>query len=278
MAASATARLRELERRITKTARDRGTTAARLRRLVGFTVVCETLAEAVAQGIIPIFFVKGGVAIELRLGLLARATRDLDIGLCAPPAELLAFFDRALTVGFADFRLRRRGEARVLRNGAIALEISVEYLERPWATVDVDLSAATADSETDGVPPIDLAEFGLTVPRSVPCLAIPAQIAQKIHALTEPEPRGKENPRARDVLDVLLLVERTGVDPAAISEACRRVFADRAVHDWPITSFEFPAAWHGILAELAREVNFGTQDTQVIERQFNEYLAKLKAE
>lgn len=105
MAASATARLRELERRITKTARDRGTTAARLRRRVGFTVVCETLAEAVAQGIIPIFFVKGGVAIELRLGLLARATRDLDIGLCAPPAELLAFFDRALT------RSRRRDDS-----------------------------------------------------------------------------------------------------------------------------------------------------------------------
>ncbi|MHB8146045.1 MAG: nucleotidyl transferase AbiEii/AbiGii toxin family protein [Vulcanimicrobiaceae bacterium] len=83
-----------------------------MRRLVGFAVLCETLSEAAARDIIPVFFVKGGVAIELRLGLLARATRDLDIGLCAPPNELLPLFDSALDVGFGDFRLRRRGEAR----------------------------------------------------------------------------------------------------------------------------------------------------------------------
>ena len=59
-------------------------------------MLCETLSEAAARGIIPIFFVKGGVAIELRLGLLARATRDLDIALCAPPNQLLPLFDSAL--------------------------------------------------------------------------------------------------------------------------------------------------------------------------------------
>jgi hypothetical protein len=169
--ASQSDRRRALERRITNVAKERGTTAAR--------------------GIIPAFFVKGGVAIEWRLGLLARATRDFDIGLSATPNELLPLFDSALDVGFGDFRLRRRGEARALNNGALALEIAVEYLARPWATVDVDLTSATLDWETDSVPPIALAELGLESPRSVPCLAVPAQIAQKIHALTEFEPRGR---------------------------------------------------------------------------------------
>lgn len=275
MAPSQRDRRRELERRITNTARERGTTAARLRRLVGFAVLCETLAEALARGAIPVFFVKGGVAIELRLGLLARATRDLDIGLCAPPAELLPLFDAALDVGFGDFRLRRRGEAQVLDNGAVALEISVEYLGRPWATVDVDLASATPDIETDSVSPIQLAELGLESPRSVPCLAIPTQIAQKIHALTEPEPRGRPNPRARDVLDVLLLVQRAEIDNAAVATACKRIFAERASHTWPISSFAFPPAWHAILAELAREVRYDTDDPATIEQRFNSYLASL---
>lgn len=275
MPASQSDQRRELERRITNAAKERGTTAARLRRLVGFAVLCETLSEAVARGIIPVFFVKGGVAVELRLGLLARATRDLDIGLCAPPNELLPLLDSALDVGFGDFGLRRRGEARALENGAVALEIAVVYLGRPWATVDVDLASATLDWETDSVPPIALAELGLESPRSVPCLAIPAQIAQKIHALTEPEPRGRPNPRARDVLDVLLLVQLVETDDAAVRAACERVFAERAGHVWPISSFAFPAAWHGILTELAREVHYDTDDTSVIERRFNSYLTSL---
>jgi len=268
-------RRRALERRITNAAKERGTTAARLRRLVGFAVLCETLSEAVARGIIPIFFVKGGVAVELRLGLLARATRDLDIGLCAPPNELLPLLDSALDVGFGDFGLRRRGEARALENGAVALEIAVVYLGRPWATVDVDLASATLDWETDSVPPIALAELGLASPRSVPCLAIPAQIAQKIHALTEPEPRGRPNPRARDVLDVLLLVQLVETDDAAVRAACERVFAERAGHAWPISSFAFPAPWHRILTELARDVHYDTDDASVIERRFNSYLTTL---
>lgn len=275
MPASQSERRRALERRITTLSKERGTTAARLRRLVGFSVLCETLSEAAARGVIPFFFVKGGVAIELRLGLLARATRDLDIGLCAPPAELLPFFDAALEVGFGDFRLRRRGEARALDNGALALEISIEYLGRPWATVDVDLSPAIADVETDPVPPIALTELGLESPRFVPCLAVPAQIAQKIHALTEPEPRGRPNPRARDVLDVLLLAQRPEVDPSAIRAACERIFAERAAHTWPVSSFTFPPGWHGILTELAREVRYDTDDVVIIEQRFNSYLARL---
>jgi hypothetical protein len=97
--ASQSERRRALERRITSAAKERGTTTARLRRLVGFAVLCETLSEAAARGVIPIFFVKGGVAIELRLGLLARATRDLDIGLCAPPTELCKLSIRPLRSG-----------------------------------------------------------------------------------------------------------------------------------------------------------------------------------
>lgn len=275
MPASQSDRRRALERRITNGAKERGTTAARLRRLIGFAVLCETLSEAVARGVIPVFFVKGGVAIELRLGLLARATRDLDIGLCAPPNQLLPLFDSALDVGFGDFRLRRQGEARALENGALVLEIAVEYLGRPWATVDVDLASATLDWETDSVLPIALADVGLESPRSVPCLAVPAQIAQKIHALTEPEPRGRPNPRARDVLDVLLLVQRLEIDSTAVRAACERVFAERASHAWPIASFVFPTAWHGILTELAREVRYDTDDASVIEERFNSYLATL---
>ena len=273
---SAATRSRNLERRIQRLAEERGTTPARLRRLVGFAVLCETLAEAAAQGVIPLFFVKGGVAIELRLGLAARATRDLDVGLCVEPKELLPVFDRALTVGFGDFTLHRRGEARTLDNGAHSLEVSLQYLRRPWSTVDVDLASARMDSRTDTVLPIALENLGLTRPRPVLCLALTEQVGQKLHALTEPMPRGRPNARARDVLDVLLLDARLGLDPVAVSHACARIFAERNVHSWPIVRFSFPLEWTPILTELSSQAAYDTTDIAVIETRFNTFLGRLQ--
>jgi len=78
------------------------------------------------------------------------------------------------------------------------------------------------------------------------------------------------------VLDVLLLVQRAELDSAAVRTACERVFAERATHAWPIRAFIFPSAWHGILAELAREVHYDTNDVSAIEQRFNSYLASLE--
>jgi hypothetical protein len=248
-------------------------TPARLRRLVGFAVVCEALSEAVSRGVIPLFLVKGGAAIELRLGLLARATRDLDIGLCAPVAELLSVFDRALSVGFNDFQFRRKGAARVIGNDVFGLEVAVDYLGRPWATIPVDLGPATQDAQTESVPPISLRELGLTEPRGVPCPAIAEQVAQKVHALSEPYTEGRTNPRARDILDILLLVQRANVEFSAVRVSCERIFAERATHPWPIFNFVFPLDWTVTLGNLARDAGYETDDVRVIALRFNDFLA-----
>jgi len=272
---SPTVRRSALERRITRAAVERGTTPARLRRLIGFTVLCEVLAEAQYRGILPLFFIKGGVAIELRLGLVSRATRDIDIGLCAPPETLIPVLDEALAIGFDDFHLRRRSAARVLENGIHRLEIALDYLDRPWATIAVDLGPATEDSETDVVPPLDLRDIELATEHAVPCLGVHEQIAQKMHALTEPTPYGQPNPRARDVLDILLLIDHLAIKLDDVRIACERIFAGRATHPWPVHVFTFPPSWSAILAQIAREIGYDTDQSSVIQRRFNDLLGRL---
>jgi hypothetical protein len=112
-------------------------------------------------------------------------------------------------------------------------------------------------------------------PRAVPCLSLTEQVAQKIHALTEPGPRGRVNMRARDVLDVLLLDARLLLDTEAITQACVIIFAQRATHEWPILRFSFPSEWDAMLAEFVRQVNYDTSDVGVIEKRFNTFLARL---
>lgn len=106
---------------------------------------------------------------EIRLGLAARATKDLDIGLCLPSEDVLAAFDTTLAaIGYAGFRLRRRGEAILRDNGARKLQVRLEYLENAFATIDVDLAPASPETETDRIEPFMLADLGLAAPRAVP--------------------------------------------------------------------------------------------------------------
>jgi hypothetical protein len=213
---------------------------------------------------------------ELRLGLAARATKDLDIGLCLPPEDVVSAFDAALTVGYGDFHLRRQGEARVLDNGARQLRVRLEYLENPFATVDVDLASAPTETETEAIEPFVLEELELVAVHSVPCLGITEQIAQKLHATTEPEPRGRPNARFRDVIDILLLNDRLRLDPVELYTACERVFAIRDTHPWPITEYAFPDTWNGPLSTLARESGYDTVAIAEIQARFNAFLTALR--
>lgn len=225
----------------------------------------------------PALLRQGGVAIELRLGLLARATRDIDIDVCAPTADLFPVFDRAISVGFSDFRLRRKGEARIIGKDVFGLELAIDYLGRPWATVPVDLGPATPDVQTESIQPVSLRELGLVEARGVPCLAIAEQVAQKLHALSEPYAGGRVNPRARDVLDILLLIQRVNVEYSAVRVASERIFAERATHPWPVSDLSLPPEWTVILNNLARETVYDTDDVSIIASRFNDFLDRVNS-
>ncbi len=52
---------------------------ARYRDYFNRAILIAALERAVDAGVIDDYIVKGGAAIELRFGVLARATRDLDV-------------------------------------------------------------------------------------------------------------------------------------------------------------------------------------------------------
>jgi len=65
-----------LERWINQKAQDDGVAANRLRRAVSFMVLSAVLARFVDEQSAPLFLLKGGVAMELRVGVRARASKD----------------------------------------------------------------------------------------------------------------------------------------------------------------------------------------------------------
>ena len=70
-----------LEKTLARVAREQGLDQERLRRWVSFLALCGVLECAVEKGVIDIYYLKGGVAMELRFARAARTTKDFDLGL-----------------------------------------------------------------------------------------------------------------------------------------------------------------------------------------------------
>jgi len=84
-----------------------GVAAARVSWLVASTVVVAALQRTVADDGCPLFLVKGGVYIELNLGLRARTTTDVDTLFRGEFDEFQRRLDEALAEPWGPFELNR---------------------------------------------------------------------------------------------------------------------------------------------------------------------------
>jgi hypothetical protein len=261
-----------LEKTLARVAAEQGMDRERLRRWVSFLALCGVLERAVAANILKSYYLKGGVAMELRFASAARATKDLDLALDGNRAARMQAFESALKLGFDDFTFRLKPKTHQMDMvDTVRVEVAVEYRTRGWQTIDVDLGPAGA-AELDFVVPAvkGLVEMNLAVPPQVPCLGTNEQVAQKLHACTAPGTPG----RVRDVLDILLFDLLGKVDYARTRAAAERIFDERRTHAFPPV-FEIPAAARVELVNLAGELNFLINTADEIEVKFRALVAKI---
>jgi len=209
----------------------------------------------------PHFIIKGGVALELRLRDRARATKDIDVVLRHPDADLARTLERALTGDpYQGFSFRRKREPLLLDNGVVNMEFAVSYRGGVWASIAVDIARAeSSESEVEWLKAIPLTEaFGVTGPDALPCLPLRLHVAQKLHGMTLPPRPGKRNERFRDLID-LLLMETLVADYDGLREACEAVFHSRGTHSWP-PSLDLPEHWIEPVIRLAQELNLPIDD------------------
>ena len=261
-----------LEKTLARVAREHGLDQERLRRWVSFLALCGVLERAIHEGILNRYYLKGGVAMELRFAAAARATKDLDLGLDGDRAYRLSSFTSALQLGFDEFSFRRRSHARHMELAdTVRVEVAIAYKTRGWQTVDIDLGPSGVEAPDLVDPAISgLIQMGLPVTTPVRCLTLSEQVAQKLHACTGPASAG----RARDVLDILLIDALGKLDYVRTRSAVERVFKERATHQLPKT-FEIPAAWRSELESLASSLHSPFKTVGEISEKFHAVLEQV---
>jgi hypothetical protein len=245
-------------------ARELGMAESRVRAWVAYMILAGLL-ERTAVGDIPRFIIKGGVALELRLRDRARATKDIDIVLRDQSADLAGqrLFE-AVGEAYQGFSFRRKGQPLLLDNGATNVEFGVTYRGQPWTSISVDVARAEpGEVDIEWVDAIALTDvFGVTGPAQLPCLPLRFHVAQKLHGMTLPPRRGKQNERFRDVVDLLLMEAMITDDYVALRSACELVFRSRNTHTWPPDLSAAPAHWAQPFARLAGELDLPETDIE----------------
>jgi hypothetical protein len=258
-------RVERLEKTLARVAREQGLDQERLRRWVSFLALCGVLEHAVEKGVINTYYLKGGVAMELRFAHAARTTKDFDLGLEGNRVERLQRLEEVLKLGFDEFAFRLKPETHQMELAdTVRVEVAVQYRTRAWQTVDIDLGPGEA-REVDLVKPAvtGLAEMGLPIAPHVRCLGINEQVAQKLHACTGP----LREDRARDVLDILLVDMLGKLDYPRARGAAERVFVERHTHAFP-PGANLPMGWRQELENLARELGYPITNAEGIEAKF----------
>jgi Nucleotidyl transferase AbiEii toxin, Type IV TA system len=238
---------------------ERGMTVRRARHAIGVVVICAMVDRVRDSDGAHLFVAKGGSAMQLRLGLSARATTDLDFLFRGSALSWLDHFDAALHEGpWNGFDARRKGEPEEIQVPGMQykpqrFDVQLQYKGKAFSTIQIEL-ALDGLAGADMVDGIDLGFFGLEVP-AIPCMSIPLQMAQKLHACTDPyEGEGRENDRTRDLVDLWLLEALLPADSLVdVRVAAVETFARRAKHDWPPVP-TITETWRTDYPKLAAEV------------------------
>lgn len=256
----------------------------RLQRLVGVSVVAAMLDGLRDEGGVEQLAFKGGAALELRFGLTARASGDVDAAFRGALDDAFERISEALrrpwhgftgTIGDPEEN-RRPGVEPPPRRATIKLA----YKARPVVSIPFELSGAEGRSldQLEWLrPAVSLAPVRLPELPEIPFLPVRYQIAQKLHACTEEPTDEYSNDRVRDVRDVLLIRD-LAVDPAdhvSIREACEEIFAGRAKHSWPPTVVA-RVGWALLWANLMESEGFDLPLDAAI-ADINEFIAAIAA-
>lgn len=207
------------------------------------------------------WIVKGGFALQLRLGERARTTKDIDVSATKAwtREETLASLRVAASLDLGDWFEFEVGEPAEAATGApgrgFRFPIRCLLDGRPFETFHLDVGFGDPVLEAPvALTAPDVLAFAEIAPATVRCYPLTAQIAEKLHTYTRAYASG-ETSRARDLADILLAASLSEFDSATLKRAIEATFKARASHPVPTKLPDPPQRIASSYRQLARELD-----------------------
>jgi predicted nucleotidyltransferase component of viral defense system len=230
------------------------------------------------------WMLKGGFALELRLGNMARMTKDLDL------TADLGFFSGEIA-SMSRLHDRLRGDLKKDNEDRFVFSVA-EGSEEELPVQGVKSYRFLVETRLDGrrfenikvdvgvgdplVPPpeeikgSDLLSFaGISVP-IIRVTSRAQHFAEKIHALTRPFD-DRINTRVKDLADLMLFIEHEVPQPDDIKVAVLEIFGARKTHEIPSRIEIPPATWATSYTAMATQLNLNEKTIENATARLNEY-------
>jgi len=235
-------------------------------------VMMERLLARLFAGERSPWLLKGGYAFELRYRPDARTTRDLDLSVLgslevSAPAKLKAVHVALASAAAIDLGDFMRFEVAVARReltaapfGGATFPVRARLGDKPLGQFHVDVAFSGGPLGTvEELVGADVLGFAGVPPARVRAIPKAQQFAEKLHAYTF-QWSDRENTRVKDLVDMVMLIERETIDPQELKRAVTAVFEARDGQALPVQLSAPPAAWRERYPELAAQAHVGARD------------------
>lgn len=258
-----------LDARLRTQAKAEGLDLPWLRRQVAF----ERLLARIFHQSDPVWLLKGGYAMELRLQQRARTTLDIDL-MVADTKELRAitsaaqaeqtsdvaynYLQQLASTDLGDFfqyLIARPRPITVAPEGGMRCSVDCRLGGKTFANFHVDIGLGDVVlGKPEWVRDRGLLEFAGIASSRIPLLPAAQQIAEKFHAYTY-QWGARANTRVKDLVDLILLFENQGLDQGEVREAIAATFSHRNTHSLPERLPTPPKEWAESFVALADELD-----------------------
>jgi hypothetical protein len=205
------------------------------------------------------WILKGGVALDYRLGDRARTTRDLDLARQDSESEattdLLAVQKLELD-DFFNFVIRKTTTFDTAMEGsAIRFQVLAELDGRKFESVVIDIGFGDPLPDApDRLQGPNLLGFAEIQPAKIPALPLEQHLAEKVHAYTRTYEGNLHSSRVKDLVDMILIQSVAAFEAGRLLAVIEKTFTSRITHPLPTALPAPPMTWRTPYRRLAEEV------------------------